>query len=73
VSSRVAPIHICFLARMRPGLKVVVTALTVAAMMAPATAIADVTDVTFAGGSLTGLEVDPAFSQGSFQKPLLSP
>jgi hypothetical protein len=52
---------------MRLGLKVVVTALAVATMVAPTAAIADNTDVTFAGGNLTGLEVDPAFSQGSFQ------
>lgn len=49
------------------GLKAVVAALAIAAMVAPATAIADVTDVTFNGGSLTGLTFDSAFSQGSFQ------
>jgi hypothetical protein len=48
-------------------LKVAVTALVVAAMTAPVTAFADVTDVTFNGGSLTGLAVNSAFSQGSFQ------
>jgi hypothetical protein len=49
------------------GLRAVVITLAIAAMVAPATAIAGVTDVTFDGGSLTGLEVDSAFSQGSFQ------
>jgi hypothetical protein len=49
------------------GLKAAVTALAVAATVAPAGAIAGVTDVTFEGGSLTGLEFDAAFSQGSFQ------
>jgi hypothetical protein len=52
---------------MQLGLKVMVTALAIAAMAPPATAIADVTNVTFPGGSLTSLEVDPTFSQGSFQ------
>jgi hypothetical protein len=52
--------------RFELGVNVVVTTLAVATM-APAAAIADVTDVTFTGGNLTGLEVDPAFTQGSFQ------
>src|SRR3954452_4966720 len=47
-------------------LKVAVTALVVAAMTVP-TAFANATDVTFHIGSLTGLAINSAFTQGSFQ------
>lgn len=48
-------------------LKAVFAALAVAAMAVPPTAVANTTNATFNGGSLTGLEVDAAFSQASFQ------
>ncbi len=49
-------------------LKTGAAALAVAALAAPATAVGnDTADATFNGGSLTGLTVDAAFTQGSFQ------
>ena len=48
-------------------LKVAAAAIAVAAMAAPAAAVANTTDVSFDGGDLTGLAFDAAFSQGSFQ------
>ena len=47
-----------------------VAALAAAAMAVPPTAIANTTDATFDGGSLTGLEVNAAFSQASVQNLL---
>ena len=45
-----------------------IAALALAGSVAmPATAVATPTDATFNGGSLSGLAVDPAFTQGSFQ------
>lgn len=41
--------------------------LAAAAIASPPAALADTTDVTFYGGTLAGLTVDPAFTQGSFQ------
>jgi hypothetical protein len=48
-------------------LKVAAAALAVTAMGAPSAARASTADVSFDGGGLTGLMIDPAFSQGSFQ------
>lgn len=60
--------RIFFLARMRPGwLTLAAVTLAVAGIASPAAAVAETTDVTFYGGTLTGLTVDPAFTQGSFQ------
>jgi hypothetical protein len=45
-----------------------IAALALAGSVAmPATAVATPTDATFNGGSLSGLAVDPVFTQGSFQ------
>jgi hypothetical protein len=53
---------------MRPRwLKAVALPITAMAMASPHTAVASMTDVSFNGGSLTGLAFDAAFSQGSFQ------
>lgn len=53
---------------MRPGwTTLAVVTLAAAAIAFPRAAVAETSDTTFDGGILTGLSVDPGFTQGSFQ------